>query len=169
MSVKVTQSPVPRHRSLPMTRLIHEQFSILMTYALSRTATASFMDQLTGDQKHLRFALYDLAEERANRALLELALYVRLVDDDEEQQLSEFYKEHGFGEVEKSDGTRQVLTLRALANKVIHAERHEWLVEDAYDPVVRCYASKDQASRFGWMSATIHFLPLAAFCGMLAS
>jgi len=81
-----------------------------------------------GYWKYLEKALFEISAERAEKACLELALFLRTLDDHEET--SDYYKitrriPDG-GSMYLKDGSSQMLTFREVTNKIIHASRLEW-------------------------------------------
>jgi hypothetical protein len=52
-----------------------------------------YMERFAGEWKYLRKALFDMAEEKAEKACLELALFLRLVDD--EHDIAGYFKHTG--------------------------------------------------------------------------
>ena len=77
--------------SLPLTRLIHENLSIVMCFVYSRKPLSKMMDtKFRGEWKYLNKALFDVSAERAEKACLELALFLRMLDD--EARISDYHK-----------------------------------------------------------------------------
>ena len=162
-----------RHQSLQATRLVHEHFGTIMLFVYSRVELGKLVDgRFHGEWKYLHRALFEVPEEKATRALIELALYIRLIDDDESRELSNYFGERvTLGEVIGLDGSREPLYIREVANKIIHAARYEWVFPTGdIDPRVVCFPNEDQAARgYKWASATINVPNLGSFCGALAS
>lgn len=158
----------PRHQSVQATRLIHERYGTIMEFVYSKLALEQLVNsRFAGEWKYLRRSLLEMPEERATRALIELGLYIRLVDDDESKELSNYVRSP-FGEVVNFDGSREPLLIREVANKVIHAERYGWNVSATADPIVVCLPTKHQQARgYKWASASINLVNLGSFCGML--
>jgi hypothetical protein len=52
-----------------------------------------YVEKFAAEWKYLRKALFDIADEKAAKACLELALFLRLVDDG--QDISGYYKQIG--------------------------------------------------------------------------
>ncbi len=155
----------PSHR-LPFT-LLHENFSVLMMFVFSRPALEKFCtDRFLGNWKYLWKACFDIPEERANRALLELALQLRFIDDKED--VSEYFKEtnaHPLGRVVKQDSTED-LYFRDLTNKILHSSGIEWALDDPGNPVIIICHSNDPAR---WLKAEIPIFYLAGLCGRFMS
>jgi hypothetical protein len=69
--------------SVPLTRLVHENLSIVMCYAYSQKPLAEMIEsKFKGEWKYLNKALFEISAERAEKACLELALFLRMVDDE---------------------------------------------------------------------------------------
>jgi hypothetical protein len=161
-----------RHHSLQATRLIHEHFGTVMSFVYSRGELEKLVEQrFHGEWKYLHKALFEIPQDRAERALIELALYLRVLDDDEEHEISKYVGDrHTFGELIRSDGSREPLLIRDVANKIIHAARYDWIFPTADDdPRVVCVASEPEAARHKWTVADINVANLGTFCGMLMS
>ncbi len=149
---------------LPLTTLIHENLSIIMTFAFSRGPLNTLMDRFRGEWSYLRKALFEVSQVRAERACLELALFMRLLDD--EEGLSDYLKETGepeFGVYTKTDGSTAPLTLRQVSNKIIHSAGLEWDFTQPSNPILISHPK--EAER--WKRAEINLVGLASFCGRL--
>ena len=149
----------------PLTHLIHENLSVLVTFSFSRPSLQSLREnKFVGEWKYLDRALFTLSEQRAEKACLELAIFIRLLDDDE--NIAAFLRQmggHSFGRVVKKDQPDEPLYLRDLTNKIIHADRFEWDFSIPGEPKVVCISR--QLER--WLKAEVEIVALAAFCGRL--
>jgi hypothetical protein len=152
--------------SLPLTRLIHESLSDLMSFAFSRQPLERLVHtKFEGEWKFLRKALFAIPEERATKACIELALFLRLLDDKED--ISDYLKQTSgrhFGRLVLKDGSEKRLRLRDVANKIIHAGDLEWDLAEEHKPVLICLSQDEQ-----WSKAEIDVVAVAAFCGQLVS
>ena len=158
--------------SLPLTRLIHENLSIMMTFAYSRKPLEAMVTtSFAGQWKYLNKALFEIPAERAEKACLELALFLRMLDDEEKliqaSSANPYSVMNGCGTLFKTDSTQIALNAREAANKVIHAAQMEWV----FDPRPRlvCHGRPSDAEKWGWTRAEIDVVALAAVCGMLMS
>ena len=161
-----------RHHSVQATRLIHEHYGTVMAYVYSRAPLNQLVkDRFAGEWKYLHRALFELPEQQATRALIEVALYIRLVDDDEGRMGSQLRAGQVYGQLLRKDGSRVALSYRDVPNKIIHASHYEWLVdEESGDPVVMCGAGTDQSVRgYDWDVAIVNLVSLGAICGGLMS
>jgi hypothetical protein len=90
---------------LPLTKLIHENFSVIMAYAFSTPVLSKWVrENFRGEWKYLHKALFEIPVERANLALLEFATQFRLLDD--HHKISDYFKQKKyppFGKVTKQD------------------------------------------------------------------
>ena len=96
---------------------------------------------------------------------MEFALFLRMLDDEEE--VSDYHAATksvpSCGRLIMKDGSEKVLTLREVANKVIHSSPLEWdFVEDP-DPMLIC-RTRDKEK---WLRAEIDIVAVAAACGQL--
>jgi len=154
------------HKEEVFTKLIHENCSLVMAFAFSRTSLQSLIEEkFHGEWKYLRKACYDLAEERADKALLELATQLRILDNN--QNIAEYLKQNndpGFGTVINNKFKAEDLHFRDMTNKIIHAERFAWVcTEESRLPYVVCEAADNDR----WKWAEIELIALAAICGEL--
>lgn len=151
--------------SQPLTHLIHENLSALVTFAFSRVALESLRDRkFLGEWKYIDRALFTVSEQRAERACLELATYIRILDDDE--NIADYLRQTGgdsFGRVLKKGQPDEPLYLRDMTNKIIHAHHLEWDFSSADDPKVVCISRKPER----WLKAEVQVVALAEFCGQL--
>ncbi len=151
--------------SLPLTNLIHENLSIIMSFAFSRGPLKELLRmRFEGEWKYLRKALFEISEQQSNKACLELALFFRLLDDD--QQLSVFLNKTSapsFGRLIASDKPEKTLTMREVCNKIIHASELKWDFSTEGVPLLICISQEPSK----WLCAEIDLVALAAFCGNL--
>jgi len=153
--------------SLPLTALVHENLSIVMDFCFSRKP----LDQLltanfAGEWKYLRKALFSMSEQRAGKAALELALFMRLLDDRDD--ISGYMNQTStwtFGRLVVKDKPDQTLKMRDVANKIIHASELEWDLSRDNNPLLICISQKKER----WLRAEIEIVAVAAFCGGLMS
>lgn len=163
-------APLPALGTEVMT-VILENFSIVMIYAFSQEALVHFYDaHFHGDFKFLQRAFFETPQRKATRALVELAGMYRSLDD--VQDITGYVDRDGkarFGDLYKTDGTVERLSVRELTNKIIHAEKIEWEFEGHLkDPLIVCHASQKQQDRFKWAKAKIPMSALARACCGLA-
>jgi hypothetical protein len=151
--------------SQPLTSLIHEQLSILATFAFSRTTLEELRKtRFPGEWRYLDKSLFLVSEQRAEKACLELATLIRLLDDDED--IAGYLRENAnytFGHVKKNDGPDEALYLRDLTNKIIHAHHLEWNFQAPLAPLIVCVSREPVR----WISAEVDIVALAGFCGQL--
>lgn len=154
--------------SLPFTKMLHENLSTVMCFAYSRKSLNEMVNRVfVGEWKYLQKALFEMSAQRAEKACLELALVLRILDD--ELNVSEYEAQtghfHDCGKLMLKDGTEEVLPFREVANKVIHASGLTWDFERTSDPLLICH-SRDKEK---WLRAEVDIIGLAAVCGMFMS
>jgi len=154
--------------SLPLTRMVHENLSIIMSFAYSRQPLADMVERkFRGSWQYLHKAIFEISEEHANRSCLELALFLRMVDD--EEGLSTYFTKvksvPNCGKLIMKNGSEKPLPFREVANKVIHSSRLEWEFSKSADPVLVCH-TRDKEK---WLRAEVDVVALAAVCGTLMS
>jgi len=151
----------------PLKATIHEDLSIVMCYCYSQGPLSEMMEQeFSGEWKFLRKTLFESSALRAERALLELALLLRMVDD--EEKISEYDKTtsnvRSCGKLIMRDGSVEPLPFREVANKVIHSvEAVEWRYSPTLDHQVICKAGPGEK----WVRAEIGLVDLSFVCGRL--
>jgi hypothetical protein len=148
-----------------ITRLIHDNLWIIISFAFGQPVIASYIDtRFKGEWKYLNKTIFERAEIRADRALLEMATQLRVLDDAE--QLSAYFsqtKRAPLGTVLQGDGTTTDLHFRDITNKIIHAESFDWELSNPDQPKVICH-SNDVAR---WQKAEIDLTALMALIGRL--
>ena len=153
--------------SLSLTRLVHENLSIVMCFAYSQKPLVDMIDsKFKGEWKYLNKALFEISAEQAEKACVELALFLRTLDD--EDAISAYHRATRrvpeCGNVVFRDGSTEILTFREVTNKIIHAGAIEWDLLKA-DPLLICRAR----DREPWIRAEVDLIAFAAVCGQLMS
>lgn len=150
---------IPLKHPLPLSQLIRENLGIVMTFMYSKKRIDQFAkEHFFGVWKDLEAVLHQANEKRALQACLEMALYLRALDD--ETGVSRLYKEvtkERFGKVFYGDGSINDLPLRQLANKIIHAETLTWDFDTHPDPILICTPKAPFDPRDPWARAEIYF------------
>jgi hypothetical protein len=150
--------------SQPLTHLIHENLSVLATFAFSRAPLQALRDKFHGEWKYLDRALFTVSEQRAEKACVELATFIRMLDDDE--NIADYLRQTGgnsFGRLIKKDQPDEPLYLRDLTNKVIHAHHLEWDFSAPEAPKLICVSRQPER----WLKAEADVVAVAEFCGQL--
>ncbi len=153
--------------SLPLTQLIHENLSLMMNFCFARGPLITlFGEKFEGEWKYLQKPLFEISEQRANKAALELAVYMRLLGDRDD--LSGYLKktsDWSFGRliIDGQPDQSKSLRLRDVANKVSHASTLEWNVSKPDSPFLVCISQEKDK----WLRAEVDVVALAAFCGGL--
>lgn len=147
-----------------ITRLIHDNFWIVLSFAFGQPTIGRILkEKFKGEWKYLHKSIYDDAEIRADRALLEMATQLRVLDDN--QDLSDYFKQINFpalGEVIQADGNRTDLHFRDMTNKIMHGTHYEWRLGNDDPKVV---IGSDQPER--WQSAEVSIFCLMGIIGGL--
>ncbi len=155
---------------IQLTRLIHENLSIVMSFAFSRSPLIKLMkDNFEGEFKFLGKAIFEIGEEKANRAITELAVLLRILDD--EQKITDCHKKTGgtwsCGKLKLENGNVVDLQFREFSNKIIHAKTFVWEYLEDNPPRLICYSREDDNRK--WISADVDMVNLAALCGQFTS
>jgi len=123
--------------------------------------------KFAGSWKYLHKVLFEISQERAEKACLELALFLRMVDD--EEGLSDYFTKVNSvpecGKLIMKDGSEKPLAFRDVSNKVIHSSQLEWNFTKNTDPVLVCHSRHKEM----WARAEVDVIALAAVCGTLMS
>jgi hypothetical protein len=166
MDTVMTRAPAKSSFSLPFTRLVHENLSIVMTFAFSRRPLEELVqDKFLGEWKYLRKMLFEISTERAEKAAIELAVFLRLLDDEEDISGFLATSGRGFGTLVDKSGKRKPLKFRDVANKIIHASGLEWDFSLENQPILVCH-SRDKEK---WSRAEISVVALSAMAGNIIS
>jgi hypothetical protein len=151
------------HR-IPLSAIIHENFSIVMTYAFSQPALSKMLQKcFIGEWKYLCKACFETSETRANRALIEIAILLRLLDDKE--RLNEYFKavkKEPIGKFITQNDTEKPLFIRDMTNKIVHSSGLKWNFSDPDNPIVICLCNDIKSE---WKRAEISMIDFAYYCG----
>jgi hypothetical protein len=114
-----------------------------------------------GQWKFVDKCIHDLPEAAANKALMELGLYFRTLDD--KHDLTGWWKKAGpsVGTLFLSSGNTEPLSPREMSNKIIHAVSVEW--EFLPEPVIKCTGGATEK----WVRAEIVVSELIGLGGRL--
>jgi hypothetical protein len=157
-----------------LTRLVHENLSIVMCFAYSQKPLADLIEaSFGGEHKYLNKALFEISEERANKACLELAIFLRMLDDEQKSSAYDARTKNvtDCGRLIKKDDTVEALTFREVTNKVIHSSRLEWKLlefsnpEPGSRPSLICHTGDEEK----WVRAEVDLAALAFVCGRFMS
>jgi hypothetical protein len=157
-----------RISSLPLTTIIHENLSTIMCFAYSRQPLTDLVSsRFKGEWKYLNKALFEISEQRAERACLELALFLRTLDDDEDISgyLHATRNVPSCGTLFFKDGKIKRIPFRDVTNKIIHAAAIVWAFSPNTDPLLICQGPDPNR----WIRAEIDLIPFASVCGQLIS
>jgi hypothetical protein len=85
---------------------------------------------------------------------------------DDEQGLSDHYAEHSnmtFGTLYLRDGKASELSLRDVANKIIHAVSFDWDMSRPHQPMLVCNSREEEK----WLRAHVDVTMVSIACGDL--
>lgn len=150
------------HKSVEITKLIHENLSVVFMFAFGQPSARRVLQKhFEGGWKFLDRTIYEVSEQRADRALLEMATQLRILYDSDPG--TEYIK-HSFGKVVQGDGRITDLYFRDMTNKVIHGTNFEW--DFAEENAPRIVIASGDVQR--WREAQLNVTALMALGGMLA-
>lgn len=141
--------------------LIAENASIVLTFAHSRSSFGALHERFAGEWKGLDKILFEVPELRADRALLELAYLLRNLDNTEGISANVNFP---LGTLHMKDASTGELSLRDMTNKVIHASRFDWVLENPNELAIKCTGEETER----WEFALIQIDRVAAACGIMA-
>jgi hypothetical protein len=149
------------HDPALITRLIHENCSTVIMFAFGQPpARDALTSKFKGEWKYLSKIIYEVSEQRADRALLELATQLRALDNkyDTAEVLQTV-----FGKVIQGDGSETPLYFRDMTNKIIHGAEFKWDFRDRAAP--RIISIPSDPAR--WQRAEIEVVALMALSGQI--
>ena len=137
-----------------------------MTFCFSRNQLENLVEtKFIGEWKYLRKGLFEVSEKRAEKACLELAMFLRMLDD--EQKITDYGKHKmsslNYGKLIFTEKPERILGLRDVCNKIIHASGFQWDFSNEYKPKLVCTSREPEK----WDRAEIDIVDLATFCGEL--
>jgi hypothetical protein len=154
---------------LPLNRLLHDNMGTVVNFVFSYWPIIRLMkEKFVGYPKRFEEFALIVPGRNAIRACLEIAVIIRLIDD--RSEIVKYLKQVNpatlgcFGVVHRTDGAQEALTLRALTDKIIHAERRYWDLDVEQAPKLICTAADDQQQKHGWVKAEVDIINLAFFC-----
>jgi hypothetical protein len=152
------------HQPHKLVPLIWSNCADVATFALSRTNAAEIRKRFDSFRGPIDGVLFELPEQKADRALLELGTLLRALDDAD--GLSDELARLGdgpYGLVLKPDRSREDLYFRDMTNKILHARGFEWSDDKKLGPVINCVGNDPTR----WLHALIRVDRLLALCGQL--
>ncbi len=146
--------------SLPLVAIVRENLSIILDSCFARPNLQRVLDErFPGEWKYLRSMALGNSATRATKAAVELALFLRFVDDREPG----LEPARPLGMLHLKSGETRALGVRDAANKIIHASDLTWDLSELNNPRLVC-ASEDREK---WARAEIEIVALAAFVGTM--
>ena len=134
-------------------------------FAFGRPAVGSVLNErFKGEWKFLNKVVYEVSERRADRALLEMAVQLRALDDLNDLN-SSFQQQTlpSLGIVVQGDGSQTELYFRDMMNKIIHAGGFSWELADVKAPTIVCLSNDGTR----WKEAHINLVTLMMYLGGL--
>jgi hypothetical protein len=151
--------------SLRWAKLIHEKLAVIAPFAYSQEPLMKMRDtKFVGGWRSLDKFLHEIPEYEATKALIELALYFRTLDD--YQGFTRYWKQAQAGKVgllHFKDGKTEPLSPREMSNKIIHAQSIGWDI--TAEPKFICVGRDKEA----WTRAEIDVADLIYIGGQLGS
>lgn len=153
------------HNPYELVRNAQENFATVLMFAFGQPAVGAVINEkFQGEWKFLNKLIYEVSERRADRALLEMAVQLRALDD--LNDLNETYqrqKKPALGTVVQVDGSTTDLYFRDMTNKLMHAGGFSWELADLKGPTVVCLSNDGKR----WKEAHIKLVTLMTYMGGL--
>lgn len=149
-----------------LTRLVHDNLWIVISFAFSRPQIEKVMAaRIKGSWPPLEKTVHEMAELKADRALLEMATQLRVLDDTFKIGEWQMVREHAWplGEVTQANGKIEALWFRDFTNKVLHAASYEWDLAIENEPKILIHPIDGER----WKSAEVSVTALMMFAGEL--
>jgi hypothetical protein len=153
------------HNPYELVRNAQENFGTVLMFAFGQPAVGSVINEkFKGEWKYLDKLVYELSEQRADRALLELAVQLRALDDINDLNAS-FQQQQmpPLGKVVQGDASETPLYFRDMTNKIMHAGGFSWELADVKDPTIVCLSNDGPR----WKEAHIKLPMLMMYLGGL--
>lgn len=154
------------HSPYELARNTQENFATVLMFAFGREAVGSVIKgQFKGEWQFLHKLVYEQSERRADRALLEMSVQLRALDD--LNDLHGTFKQQNMpplGEVVQGDGSITELYFRDMTNKIMHAGGFRWELADLTAPKIICVSTDGDR----WKTAHINLVTLMGYLGQLA-
>ena len=149
--------------AIPITKVIKDNLSLVMMFAYSQTPLREFRQaQFMGGWPYIDEVLFTTPEQIATRAMIELVLLFRTLDDHED--IDDGSLGDTFGHLYLKDGKVVPLSIREVANKTIHAKTIEWIFDDPKKPILKTTAHDNARENGLTPRLTSTHLPWAAPC-----
>jgi hypothetical protein len=154
------------HNPFELTRNVQANFGTVLMFAFGRDPIGvAINEKAEGERQYSNKLIYDVAEKRADRALLEMAVQLRALD--ELNELNDAYRQRkmpALGTVVQGDGSTTDLFFRDMTNKIIHASGFSWELADAKAPKIVCLSNDG----IRWKEAHTDLVTLMTYLGSLA-
>jgi hypothetical protein len=152
------------HNPYDLARNVQENFGTVLMFAFGRDAVGAVINEkFRGEWQFLNKLVYEVLERRADRALLEMAVQLRALDD--LNDLSGMYQQQKMpplGKVLQGDGSTTDLYFRDMTNKIMHAGGFSWELADAKAPKIVCLSNGTR-----WKEAHVELVTLMMYLGGL--
>jgi len=156
--------PMAHQLAFPITKVITDNLSVVMMFAYSQPPLREFRrNSFTGGWELIDEVLFGIPEQLATRAMIELVLLFRTLDDHED--LDDDSLGSQFGTLHLKSGNIKPLSIRDVANKTIHAKKIEWVFDNPKKPVLKTTAHDE--SRENWTHAEIDLNTFAVGCRIM--
>lgn len=153
------------HNPYELTRNAQENFGTVLMFAFGQPAALrAINDNFKGQWKFLDKLVHEVSERRADRALLEMAVQLRALDD--LNDLNASYQQQqmpALGKVVQGDNSETDLYFRDMTNKIMHASGFSWELADLKAPKIVCLSNDGTR----WKEAHIKLVTLMNYMGGL--
>ena len=153
------------HNPYELARNAQENFGTVLMFAFGQPAAArGINERFQGEWKFLNKVVYEVSERRGDRALLEMAVQLRALDDLNDLNGSFQQQEMApLGTVVQGDGSKTDLYFRDMTNKIMHAGGFSWELADVKAPIIVCLSNDGTR----WKEAHISLVTVMTYLGGL--
>jgi hypothetical protein len=153
------------NKASEITKLIHDNFWTVLSFAFGQPAIRKVINEkYAGEWKYLHKSVFQNAEIRADRALLELATQLRVLDDaDGLNGIIQQEDRAPFGIVVQADGSQTEMHFQDLTKKIIQGRQFEWRLCDPTHPKIIVVSNEPER----WRHAEISIVALMRLIGGL--
>lgn len=151
-------------RDLSFRNIINENLTSVLMFVYSYKNLTGQLDGRRGGWEVLSKVIKELSSARAKRAVVELGILVRFLDDS--NQIPDFLKdleETYLGFVVGGSESGKQLSLREVSNKIVHSREFKWDFKLPEKPKLVCISNQPQR----WESAEIDILEFSLLCSIL--
>lgn len=152
-------------------RHVWENLSVLFCCAYSRRPLLQQNGEFSPSWNRAQQTLLGLADARADRAVLDLAIYLQSLTSPRSiaDRLRAQKVDDDCGLLVKHNGREERLRLRDVAAKIMEADHRRWNWSKESTPILVCVPPQEESATKNakWLRAEVNLHQLAAICSVL--